>query len=85
MQQSIVKLNEIANNLGLQCIETGGTAQKLSFVGIKKSGSDFGFEFKLTLTWHGEVVIESFEGCTTAENFCEVLTKLSSEIKKLKL
>jgi len=81
MQQSIIKLSEIAKNLGLQCNETGGTAQKLSFVGIEGSG----FDFKLTLTWHGEVVIESFEGCTTVENFCEVLMKLSSEIKKQNL
>lgn len=81
MQQSIVEFNEIAKKLGLTCTLTGGTAQKLSFVGLEGSGN----LFKLSLTWNGDVIIDSFEGCITTESFCETLTKLSKEIKKLKL
>ena len=75
------KINEEIKDLGLQCIGSGGTPPKLSFIEIEGEG----MIFKLTISFHNKIFIENFEGIMNIEDFTEILTKLVSKIKKLNL
>lgn len=55
--------------------------KKITFIGIEGSG----FDFNLSLTWHGEVIFNEFRGTIGISEFCKMMQLLETEIIKLQL
>lgn len=82
MKTSFDKLNEVLANRGLRCYQSDNNGDnKVTIVGIDGNG----FDFNLSLTWHGEIIIDDFKGTIKVSDFCKILTELENEIKKLEL
>lgn len=75
------ELIEFAKQFGLTCIEFGSSGAKIQFVGFENNNN----LFKLIVNWQGDVIIENFEGCIKSEDFCEIVSKLTTKIKELSL
>jgi hypothetical protein len=79
MGENLAKLDSILNEMGLSRDLTAISEVKVFIVGVG------GEEIKLTITLAQEVIIDSFEGCISAQKLSAILAKLDSEIKKLNL
>lgn len=87
MENEIKILDEILLPYGLMCYSSGCSGQKLQFIKVKKSSATDGGnnDFRLTLNWHGELIIEDFHGIMNVTTFCELLEVLRLKIIELKL
>lgn len=82
MKNNSDKLNEILANHGLRCTQSDCNGdKKITFVGIEGNG----FDFNLTFTWHGEVILNEFNGTIRFSEFCKILTKLEKDIRILEI
>lgn len=86
MENEIKVLDEALRPYGLMCYSSGCSGQKLQFIKVQSSyEADGNNDFRLTLNWHGELIIEDFHGIMSVTTFCELLEVLRLKIIELKL
>lgn len=87
MENVINILDATLSPYGLMCYSKGCSGQKLQFIKIGSNPETVGGinDFKLTLNWHGELIIEDFHGIMNVVTFCELLKELRLKIIELKL
>ncbi|OJV40803.1 MAG: hypothetical protein BGO29_14605 [Bacteroidales bacterium 36-12] len=71
MEKKLEKINELLEPYGLNAVLKGVSGGKLIFI---KSVTE-NFLFNLTLSWHGEVIIDQFEGQIDVKNSAKYLRK----------
>jgi len=81
MKQTFENLDSELKNLGLKRVETAQAGAKIMMVGVQNDN----LNLKITITWHSEIIVDSYEGTCTIDGLCDILNKIKAIINKLKL
>lgn len=86
MDEILDVFDEVLLPFGLICNSSGCSGQKLQFVSIHNNSEfDTVNEISFSINWHGELIIESFNGIMNVLQFCELLEALRLKVIELKL
>ncbi len=81
MKQKFENLDSELKKLGLKRVETAQAGAKIVMVGIENEH----LNLKITITWHSDIIVDSYEGTCTIDGLCDILNKLKEIINRLNL
>ena len=81
MKETLENLDNELNKIGLKRIETAQAGGKILIIGIENEN----LNFKLSVTWHTEIIVDSYEGTYSIDKLCDILQKIKAISLKLKL
>lgn len=81
MKQTYENLDSELKTLGLKRLETAQAGAKIVMVGVENNN----LKIKITITWHSEIIVDSYEGTCNIDFLCDILFKIKEITNKLKL
>lgn len=81
MKETLENLDNELNKIGLKRIETAQAGGKILIIGIENEN----LNLKLSVTWHTEIIVDSYEGTYSIDKLCDILQKIKAISLKLKL